>query len=205
MKGEIPVDSLLEVEREIKQIEQDITNCRRCDLWKTRKNPVVGDGSLDAHVMFIGEAPGYYEDIQGIPFVGRAGKVFNELLRSIGLQRKAVYVANTLKCRPTDNRDPFDSEIKACTPFLDRQIMAITPKVIVTLGNFASSYIFKKFGLQVEKIGIIHGNIFRIKNLVFDSRVIPLYHPAAAVYNPEMRKVLLRDFESITRALYEEK
>ena len=197
--------SLQEIEREIKQIEQDVIDCRRCDLWKTRKNPVVGDGPLDARVMFIGEAPGYYEDIQGIPFVGRAGKVFDELLSSIELQRKEVYVANILKCRPPENRDPFNAEIKACTQYLDKQIMAIRPDVIVSLGNFASSYVLGKFGLQVKKIGAIHGNIFRIKNLVFESRIVPLYHPAVAVYNPEIRKVLLKDFESITRALYEEK
>ena len=157
-------------------------------MWRTRKNPIVGDGSLDARVMFIGEAPGYYEDIQGIPFVGRAGKIYDELLRSIGIQRKAVYVTNILKCRPPGNRDPFNAEIKACTPYLDKQIMAIKPDVIVTLGNFASSYVLKKFGLQTEKIGAIHGNIFRIENLVFDLRIVPLYHPAAAVYNPEIRK-----------------
>ncbi len=201
MKGEILVNSLREVEREIKQIEQDITNCRKCELWKTRTNPVVGEGAIDAHVMFIGEAPGYNEDIQGRPFAGRAGKVFDELLRSIGLEREAVYVGNILKCRPPDNRDPFDSEIKACTPYLDRQIMSIQPQVIATLGNFASSYVLGKFGLQAEKIGNIHGKIFRIKNLLFDARIIPLYHPAAATYNPNMKSVLMDDFKAIAMYL----
>ena len=191
------MDSLFEVEKEIKQLEQGITNCRKCELWKTRKNPVVGNGSLNAGVMFIGEAPGYHEDMQGIPFVGRAGKVFEELLQSIELTREEVYVCNILKCRPPDNRNPFDSEIKACTPYLDRQITAIKPKVIGTLGNFATSYILEKFGLQSEKIGNIHGKIFHIKNLLFDARIIPLYHPAAATYNPNMKSVLMDDFKSI--------
>ena len=191
------MDLLLEVEKEIKQLEHAIVSCKKCELWKTRKNPVVGNGSLDADVMFIGEAPGHHEDMQGIPFVGRAGKVFDELLQSIELKRGGVYVCNILKCRPPDNRNPFNSEIKACTPYLDRQITAIKPKVIGTLGNFATSYILQKFGLEVEKIGKIHGKTFHIKNLLFESRIIPLYHPAAATYNPNMKSVLLDDFKTI--------
>lgn len=197
------MDSLEETESKIKQIEKDVVDCRRCSLWKTRRNPVVGDGALNARVMFIGEAPGYYEDVQGIPFVGKAGKIYDELLSSINLERKSVYITNILKCRPPGNRNPFHTEIKACTPYLDRQIMAIKPYVIVTLGNFASSYVLEKFGLKAEKIGAIHGNMFRIENLVFNSKIVPLYHPAFAVYNPKIRKVLLKDFESIARALYE--
>ncbi len=197
------MDLSLEVEKEIKQLEHAIVSCKKCELWKTRKNPVVGNGSLDAGVMFIGEAPGYHEDMQGAPFVGRAGKVFDELLQSIELKRGEVYVCNILKCRPPDNRNPFDSEIKACTPYLDKQITAIKPKVIGTLGNFATSYILQKFGLEVEKIGKIHGKTFHIKNLLFESRIIPLYHPAAATYNPNMKSILLDDFKTINLHLSE--
>ena len=197
------MDLSLEVEKEIKQLEHVIVNCKKCELWKTRKNPVVGNGSLDAGVMFIGEAPGYHEDMQGVPFVGRAGKVFDELLQSIELKRGEVYVCNILKCRPPDNRNPLDLEIKACTPYLDRQITAIKPKVIGTLGNFATSYILQKFGLEVEKIGKIHGKTFHIKNLLFESRIIPLYHPAAATYNPNMKSILLDDFKTINLHLSE--
>jgi len=197
------MDLLLEVEKERKQLEHAIVSCKKCELWQTRKKPVVGNGSLDAGVMFIGEAPGYYEDVQGIPFVGKAGKVFDELLESIELKRGEVYVCNILKCRPPDNRNPLDLEIKACTPYLDRQITAIKPKVICTLGNFATSYILQKFGLEVEKIGKIHGKIFHIKNLLFESRIIPLYHPAAATYNPNMKSVLLDDFKTINLHLSE--
>jgi len=191
------MDLLLEVEKEINQLTQDVTNCNKCDLCKTRKNPVVGNGSLNSNVMFIGEAPGYHEDMQGVPFVGRAGKIFDELLQSIELKREEVYVCNILKCRPPDNRNPFDSEIKACTPYLDRQITAIKPKVIGTLGNFATSYILQKFGLEVEKIGKVHGKTYHIKNLFFDAKIIPLYHPAAATYNPNMKSVLMDDFKTI--------
>ena len=197
------MDLLLEVEKEIKQLAQDVAGCKKCDLCKTRKNPVVGNGSLNASVMFIGEAPGYHEDMQGVPFVGRAGKIFDELLHSIGLQREEVYVCNILKCRPSDNRNPFDSEIKACTPYLDRQITAIKPKIIGTLGNFATSYVLEKFGLQAEKIGEIHGKTFHIRNLLFESRIIPLYHPAAATYNPNMKSILLDDFKTINLHLSE--
>ncbi len=193
--------SLSKIEKEIKQIEQDVTNCRRCGLWKTRNNPVAGEGAVTAKVMFIGEAPGYNEDMQGRPFVGKAGKILDELLHSVGFERKEIYIANILKCRPPKNRDPLGDEIKACTSYLDKQIMAIEPKVIVTLGNFASSYVLEKFGFQAEKIGKIHGKIFHIKNLLFDARIIPLYHPAAAVYNPNMKDVLMKDFKSITKAL----
>ena len=195
------MDLSLEIEKEIKQLEHVIVSCKKCELWKTRKNPVVGNGSLDAGVMFIGEAPGYHEDMQGVPFVGRAGKVFDELLQSIELKRGEVYVCNILKCRPPGNRNPFDSEIKACTPYLDRQITAIKPKVIGTLGNFATSYVLEKFGLQAEKIGKIHGKTFHIKNLLFESRIIPLYHPAAATYNPNMKSVLMDDFKAIAMYL----
>ena len=193
--------SLSKSEKEIKKIEQEVTNCRRCDLWKTRNNPVAGEGSFTTKVMFIGEAPGYNEDMQGRPFVGKAGKILDELLHSIGFKRKEIYIANILKCRPQKNRNPLRIEIKACTPYLDKQIMVIKPKVIVTLGNFASSYVLGKFGFQAERIGTIHGKIFHIKNLLFDTRIIPSYHPAAAVYNPNMKNALMKDFKSIIKAL----
>ena len=191
------MNSVLEVEDEIRQIRQDVVECRKCELWKTRKNPVVGNGALDAKIMLIGEAPGYHEDVQGIPFVGKAGKLLDELLQSIDMEREAVYIANILKCRPPNNRNPFDSEIKACTPYLDKQIMAIKPEVIGTLGNFASSYVLEKFGFKAATIGKIHGKVFHIKNLFFESKIIPLYHPAAAVYNPNMKTVLMGDFKTI--------
>ena len=132
-----------------KQLEDAVANCRKCSLWKTRSNPVVGGGSKDAKVMFIGEAPGYWEDVKGRPFVGRAGRVLDELLESINLSREEVYITNILKCRPPNNRNPLQSEIEACTPYLDRQIELMNPEIIATLGNFALSYISEKFGLDL--------------------------------------------------------
>jgi len=184
-------------EEEMQAISEEIRECKKCGLWKTRKTPVVGGGSLDAKIMLVGEAPGYNEDQQGKPFVGRAGKVLDELLALVGLERNDVYIANVLKCRPPNNRNPMPEEIKACTPCLDRQIGIIKPETICPMGNFAAAYILEKFGLKPESIGRIHGRIFRVKNLLLDARIIPLYHPASATYNPNMKSTLMGDFRSI--------
>jgi len=149
--------------------------------------------------MFVGEAPGFNEDLQGKPFVGKAGKIFDELLESGGITRSEVYITNILKCRPPGNRNPKEEEIKACTPYLNRQIEIIKPKIICCLGNFATSYIMKKFNLKskIQGISKIHGKVFNISNLLGIRYIIPLYHPAVAVYNPEMKKVLIEDFAKI--------
>ena len=178
----------------LEEIEEEIRNCKKCDLWKSRKNPVVGEGSTNAEILLIGEAPGYWEDVKGKPFVGKAGQFLNELLASIGLKRKEIYITNILKCRPPNNRNPLRCEIQACTPYLDRQIEYINPKVIITLGNFATSYILNKYGFGSEPIGKIHGRIYRD-----DKVIIPMYHPATAVYNPRMKKTLLEDFKILAR------
>jgi len=184
-------------EEDMKRIANAVEDCRDCALWKTRHNAVVGSGSADATILFVGEAPGYHEDQQGIPFVGKAGKILDELLASIGLQRDEVYIANILKCRPPQNRNPLKSEIEACTGHLNNQIEFIQPKVIIPLGNFATSYLFEKFGLPYDKISKIHGKIFRI-NTVFDKiTIIPSYHPAVATYNPRTKQTLLEDFKII--------
>ena len=112
----------MDKEKEIEKIRQEIENCRECDLWKTRDKLVIGEGSLDAKIIFVGEEPGYNEDMQGKPFVGKAGNILDELLKSGGLQRKEIYIANILKCRPPKNRNPREEEIKACSSYLDRQI-----------------------------------------------------------------------------------
>lgn len=179
-------------------MDDEMKTCTRCDLSKTRTNVVVGEGSPDADILFIGEAPGYHEDNQGRPFVGKAGKILDELLASVHLAREEIYITNILKCRPPKNRDPLPEEIKACTPYLDRQIETIQPKVICTLGNFATRYIFASFGLISESIGKIHGRRFRARNLVVNVTILPLYHPAAAVYNSNMMPALLEDFKKIS-------
>jgi len=184
---------------EMETIEEQIRECRRCELWKTRTNPVVGEGTLTAKVMFIGEAPGYYEDLKGRPFVGKAGKMLDELLRSAGLERSEVYIANVLKCRPPGNRNPTVAEIKACTPFLDAQMEIIEPAVIATLGNFSLGYIFDKFYIKKDKIGKIHGKVFTVSTVPGIKKIVPLYHPAVATYNPGMKEVLVDDFKVLAK------
>jgi len=187
----------MDKEEEISRVAEGVESCRRCGLYKTRNRAVVGSGSPDAGIMFIGEAPGFNEDKQGKPFVGRAGGVFDELLKSVGLERGDVYVANVLKCRPPGNRSPAREEIRACTPHLDEQISIIRPGVIATLGGFSMSYIFGKFGLKEDKISRVHGRAFPVSNLAGIERIVALYHPAVATYNPGMMGVLLEDFKSL--------
>ena len=186
---------------ELANIGKRVQDCKQCELWKTRTNPVVGEGSLSARIIFVGEAPGYYEDVQGRPFVGKAGKVLDELLASIGLQRSDVYIANVLKCRPPENRNPVIEEIRACTRYLDAQLEIIQPEIIATLGNFSLAYIFDKFGVKKDKIGKIHGKIFTVSTIAGIKKIIPLYHPAVATYNPNMKATLYEDFKALSERL----
>ena len=177
------------------EIKKQAENCRKCDLWKTRTNVVFGEGPTNAKVMFIGEAPGFNEDKQGKPFVGRAGKFLDELLTAAGLKREDVYITNIVKCRPPNNRDPTDSEIKACYPYLDFQISHINPKIIVPLGRHASKLVFEKYGLIFEGISKEHGKPREISNLFGKLKIVPMYHPAAAIYNQSLKGVLIEDFK----------
>ncbi|MCD6414297.1 MAG: uracil-DNA glycosylase [Candidatus Diapherotrites archaeon] len=178
-------------------IAEKIKQCTRCKLHETRTNPVPGAGSLNSRVVFIGEAPGYWEDQKGEPFVGAAGRILDELLGSIGLNRGDVFITNVVKCRPPGNRDPLPEEIKACKPFLEKQIEAIKPRVIVTLGRFAMEYIFKKYGLPEAKISQVHGKDFKIQTLNGEIKILALYHPAFATHNPNYKEVLLEDFKKL--------
>jgi uracil-DNA glycosylase family 4 len=188
-------------EDEMAGIAKRVHACTRCELYKTRTNPVVGAGSLSARIVFVGEAPGYYEDLKGEPFVGKAGKVLDELLESIGLQRNDVYIANVLKCRPPKNRNPLIEEIQACTPYLDVQLALIQPAIIATLGNFSLVYVFDKFGLPKDKISKIHGTVFTVSTIAGVQKIVPLYHPAVATYNPNMKGTLLDDFKVLVECL----
>jgi DNA polymerase len=181
---------------ELEKIVQDALLCKECVLCNTRKAPVIGQGSLDAKIMFIGEAPGSKEDETGIPFCGRSGMFLNELLTSVGIDREKVYICNIVKCRPPENRDPEDSEIKTCNHFLEKQIELISPNVICPLGRLSMKFIMDKFdfGDSVDTIGKIHGKVFEGKQTV-----IPFYHPAVALYNPNMRDVLKKDFEILKK------
>lgn len=176
-------------------VADEVKACRKCGLWKGRKNAVPGEGNLDATVMFIGEAPGYWEDVKGRPFVGAAGKFLDELLSRGGFSRGEVYITNVVKCRPPGNRDPLPGEIETCTPYLNRQISIIKPKFIVTLGRHAASYILPKAGFETEGITKIHGRVYEANIFGFKVVIIPMYHPAAALYNAKYRDALNRDFQ----------
>lgn len=181
----------------LKELYKRISECNRCDLSKTKNNYVFGVGSANAKIIFVGEAPGFWEDQKGEPFVGRAGKFLDALLEHIGLKREDVYIANILKCRPPENRDPTQEEIKACTPFLDELIGIVKPKVIVALGRHSMGYLFDKFNIKKDGISRIHGEYFTIENDMTRFFLIALYHPAVALYNPNMRDILKKDFEKI--------
>jgi len=179
------------------EVEKEALSCKKCELWKSRTNVVFGDGPKDAKTMFIGEAPGFYEDKQGKPFVGKAGKLLTELLNKIGIQRNEVYITNIVKCRPPNNRDPLPEEVKACYPYLDFQINHIKPKVIVPLGRHAAKLILEKYGLEFEGISKEHGKVHEVSTLFGKIYIIPMYHPAAAIYNQYLRPTLEKDFEAI--------
>jgi uracil-DNA glycosylase family 4 len=170
------------------ELHQQIKKCPLCRLSETRKEAVPGEGSLSAEIMFIGEGPGYNEDRQGRPFVGQAGHLLNELLASVGLKREDVYITNMVKCRPPNNCDPQADEIKACVPYLDRQIELIAPKVIVALGRHS----FGKF-FPGESISKARGKPRRWKDIV----IYPMYHPAAALHNSSLRPALEKDFANL--------
>ncbi|MBX4189452.1 uracil-DNA glycosylase [Candidatus Parcubacteria bacterium] len=165
--------------------------------------PVIGEGSHDASIMFIGEAPGESEAKTGRPFVGRSGQFLNELLEGISIKREDVYITNIVKDRPPKNRDPQASEIEAYAPFLDRQIAIIKPKVIATLGRFSMEYIMNRYGLsfELEPISRIHGKVFDTEVLGEAVKVVPLYHPAVALYNGSTRDLLKEDFKVLKKLI----
>jgi len=171
----------------------EASGCTSCRLAQTRTQVVFGVGSPHADLMFVGEAPGFHEDKQGFPFVGQAGKLLDKLLAGIGLERSDVYIANTLKCRPPGNRDPNPDEKQACEPWLFRQIELIQPKVVATLGNFATKLLSGK----PDGITRVHGVEQEV--VLGGSRVLlfPIFHPAAALYTPRMLDVLETDFRRL--------
>lgn len=182
----------------LKKIAEAIADCRKCLLYQRAVKPVPGEGNPDAEIMFIGEGPGYWEDQQGRPFVGRAGKLLDSLLQSIKLKRSDVFITNVVKHRPPNNRDPLPEEIESCKEFLDAQIETINPKIIVTLGRFS----LNKF-LPGEYISRVHG---QARFVVFAGKkriIMPLYHPAAALRNQKIMEELRNDFQKILNFLKE--
>lgn len=175
--------------RPLAEIREEVSTCKACSLCEGRTNVVFGEGNPHARVMIVGEAPGKNEDLQGKPFVGAAGKFLDELLEVAGLKREDVFIANVLKCRPPSNRNPKPEEIEACATFLRQQTQTISPDVIVTLGNFAAQFILR------TGVGITHlrGTVQRAGRFL----VLPVFHPAAAIYDRSKRDVLLSDFERV--------
>ncbi len=177
----------------LQQLREHIGDCHRCLLGDTRTELVFGVGDPHADLMFVGEAPGKNEDLQGEPFVGAAGKLLDELLAGIDMTRPDVYIANVLKCRPPGNRDPLSAEIETCAPFLEEQIRLVDPVLLVTLGNFATKYLLD----TVRSITALRGRLFRSGG----QRVMPIFHPAAALYTPAKKDILAQDFLRIRTVL----
>jgi len=188
-------------EEELDRVKKDILNNMQCHLKDCATNLVFGKGNPEADILFIGEAPGANEDLQGLPFVGAAGKKLDGLLHTIGLSSEDVYITNILKYRPPNNRNPTKEEIKRHTPYLIEQIKVIKPKVIATLGNFATKFVLAEFNIEKMKsiggITLLHGEPkgISVQGLVFT--VIPLYHPAATLYNRKLLPELEADFGKI--------
>lgn len=182
-------------EEVLQEVAGQVRVCTECKLHLSRKNAVPGEGPAGAALMFIGEGPGFHENEQGRPFVGAAGHFLEELLAGIGLTREQVYITNIVKCRPPGNRDPQGPEIAACSKYLERQIDAINPRVIVTLGRFSMARFMPE-----ARISTVHGRARTINGRV----VVPMYHPAAALHQPALRRVVEEDFarlpEMIERA-----
>ena len=185
-------DPSTELRTGLEELYRRIASCPDCDLCQTRTHAVPGEGPANAEVMFVGEAPGFYEDQQARPFVGPAGRFLDELIASAGLRRDQVYITNVIKCRPPDNRDPLPTEIEACRQHLQRQIELIKPRLIVTLGRYSLAWFFPR-----DAIGKVHGNL-RLRDGI---HILHMYHPAAALHAGNMRKVIEEDFRKIPEAL----
>lgn len=179
----------------LEQVAGEVSVCTKCVLHYSRKIAVPGEGPVNSRIMFIGEGPGFHENEQGRPFVGAAGKFLEELLEKIGMKRTDVFITNVVKCRPPANRDPLPEELESCSDYLDRQIQAINPKVIVTLGRYSMARY-----LPNAKISEVHGQAMRVRGRL----IVPMYHPAAALHQGSLKPVLERDFsllpELIARA-----
>ena len=178
---------------DLSKLHDSLRECQACRLASGRTQVVFGTGSPNAPIMFVGEAPGFHEDRQGVPFVGAAGKLLTELLESVGLSRLEIYIANVIKCRPPQNRNPQADEVETCKPFLLKQIELIKPKLVCSLGNFATQTLLGR------KIGItrVRGQVFQLENFI----LFPLLHPAAALHQGNLKASLLEDFQKLKKIL----
>lgn len=192
---EVEVTEAMRAEQQLEQIAEEVKDCTLCELFRTATHGVPGEGNADAKILFIGEGPGWHEDQQGKPFVGASGQFLTELIESAGLKRDDVFITNIVKHRPPSNRDPLPDEMVACSSYLERQIDAIDPEVIVTLGRFSMSKYFPG-----DRISKIHG-----KPKTIGSRlVVPMYHPAAALHNGSLRATIEEDFGRLPMFLAEQ-
>jgi len=182
----------MDKEKTLGEIKLNIKSCTKCRLFKTARNPVPGEGSSNAKIVFIGEAPGHHEDVSGRPFVGRAGQLLEKFLKEIGYKREDVWIGNVIKHRPPDNRNPLPDEISACKPYLDLQLRIIDPSLIVTLGRFAMNYFYPDGKISRDK-----GRLIKINSYL----VYPIYHPAAALRNGGMMASFREDFLKIPKVL----
>jgi uracil-DNA glycosylase family 4 len=189
---------------EYSKLVEAIVNCKKCPLHKTRRKPVPGEGPLDATVMIVGEAPGRKEDETGRPFVGAAGRLLDALLLKAGLTRNSVYITNIVKCRPPGNRDPTREEVEACLPYLRMQIRIIKPRVIIALGRHAARTLYSLAGRRWRGMRAEHGVPVNVEIEGLPVVLIPTYHPAAALYNPQLRGELERDFAEVISRIVKE-
>lgn len=188
--------------KSMERIARKVRVCTKCQLWHGRLNAVPGEGNVEAAVMFVGEAPGRWEDIKGLPFVGAAGNVLNMLFERVGLRREDAFITSVVKCRPPENRDPTPLEVATCTSlYLDRQIGLIQPKIIIALGRHSTVYIFSKAGVKVGNISEFRGKVFDVSLLGFSVSVVPMYHPASVLHNPRYRDKLEGDFQLLKAEL----
>lgn len=187
----------------MRKIKDELVALQKGELAALRRRtnmfPVIGEGSHEAAILFVGEAPGKNEAATGRPFCGAAGNVLTKMIERVGMKREDVYITNIVKDRPPDNRDPLPEEISLYSSFLDRQIEVLQPKVIATLGRFSMAYIMQKFGLasELNSISKIHGKTFAAKASYGDVKIATLYHPAVALYNGGKREELFKDFEIV--------
>lgn len=194
----MPTARMLSVKLAVKMtdlnlISENVLACKKCTLGYKRTNAVPGSGNPRSRILFVGEAPGRYEDEQGVPFVGRAGRLLDSLLESIDLNRSEVFITNMLKCRPPSNRDPLPDELKACGPYLNKQIEIINPRIIVTLGRYSFAWFFPNI-----PIGDARGKPISLEN---GTVVYPTYHPAAALRNGKIRQKTEQDFQKLQKII----
>jgi len=189
------------VEELLEAIAGEIMFCPRCRLSETRKKAVPGEGSARSIVMFVGKGPGRNEDVEGRPFMGQAGKFLDELLTEASLVRDEVFICNVVRCRPPENRDPLPYEVDACTPYLNRQIALIKPKVIVSLGKHSTAYMFSKAKLPFDSMTKARGKVHRTRLWGMQITIFPTFHPAAALYNGEYKNQLVEDFRLLGKEL----